>query len=62
MGGRIIPDRVRYHFLILERFDLQIKLNYLEEFLHMQDRAQQMRDGDGFQARRRGESGDGHTF
>ncbi len=50
--------RVRYHFLSLERFDLQNKLNSssLEEFLRMQiltDRAQRMRGGDGFQARRR---------
>jgi hypothetical protein len=51
-----VEYRARYHFLSLERFDLQNKLNSLEEFLRMQiltDRAQRMRDGDGFQARRR---------
>jgi hypothetical protein len=48
--------RIWYHFLSLGRFDMQNKLNYLEEFLRMQiltNRAQQMRDGDGYQARRR---------
>ncbi len=47
--------RVRYYYLSLELFNLQNKLNSLEEFLHMHvltDRLQQMRDGDSFQARR----------
>ena len=48
--------RVRYYYLSLERFDLQNKLESLEAFLRMQiltDRAQRMRDGNGFEARRR---------
>ena len=45
-----------YHYLSLERFDLQKKLNNLEsfvKFLEITDRSRRMREGDGFDARRR---------
>jgi hypothetical protein len=48
--------RVRYHDLSLEQFDLHNKLYSLQECLRLEiwcDRAQRMRDGNGFQARRR---------
>jgi hypothetical protein len=52
------PDdyKIRYHYSVLERFDLQEKLNTLEKFLMFQiitSRARRRREGDGYPARRR---------
>ena len=48
--------RVRYHYSTLERFDLQKRLDSLQDFLKfliVSSQSRRRREGDGFYARRR---------